>query len=315
MTKRYEATLVAIADHRAGGLPQSKCALLEGVSIPGYWGWMNKSRQGDPSFMIEFCGERMQFCDAMDLARKMFLQDVRDAFELRGVKPSQERVFFQGRPMWVEDEDLVNVSDEDLAWMGYPDRYLRDRNGRRIQHVIEHAPPVAAAIKILESNFVQYRPKSEQNVTVRASLGVTTVQPQPLQSVTVIEPRTLEPPVDRGDDDDDASTVEATPIEDAEPVEDINQIAPPESSAAPPEAQLSDLQRDLLSRMAAREAAQALAAADAAKRPATVQPPLPLPTTSPDDRDDYSTARTGAGVPPPGGISLTRPPTTRRSTV
>src|SRR5690242_12861420 len=116
MTKRSPETLLAIVEMIAGGvLSQASACRACDVSVSTYWEWIGLSqRTDDPMFTLTYCGEEMRFHEAIKLARKIALTDVMGRFEQRMHAGHYEPVFFQGRPMWKEDERLAQFSDEEV---------------------------------------------------------------------------------------------------------------------------------------------------------------------------------------------------------
>ena len=199
MTHRSAEKLLEIVETIASGvLSPRKAAKRCGIPPSTYWDWIAASQRGDERYLIVYCGEEMQFAKAIGLARKIALTDALGEFETRLLTGDSTPVFFQGKPTWVEDESLSTLDEDTLQRLGYPDRYLRV-NGRRVQHVIKSPPPIQAVVKMLESNFKQYRPRSETSLSIdqKFSGGVHVVQVnKPVPSLPVVEivPPALPPP-------------------------------------------------------------------------------------------------------------------------
>jgi hypothetical protein len=242
MTQRSPEKLREICETIASGvLSPRKAAQACGVPPSTYWDWVAAS-QRDPSderFIIEYCGEWMPFHKAVATARKVALADALGQFEQRCLEGDETPVFYQGRPMWVEDERLAGLDDEFIqTTLGLPDRYLRV-NGKRVQHTIKSAPPVAAVVKLLEANFKTYAARSEVTVNARHSGGVSVVNvPKVLPAVEIVQTPQIAPPV------------APEPIA-AEEVEEPTITAEPEPEpiAVEPERRISALERDLLDRL------------------------------------------------------------------
>ncbi|MGY3584335.1 hypothetical protein ACVIGB_006607 [Bradyrhizobium sp. USDA 4341] len=282
-----EEKLVEIAEAVAAGqLAISRAAIQCGVARRTVFNWLQLSQAGDERFLIRWPGDQpIAWHRALNMARNMAALDTRGQFERRCLVGHEEPIFFQGRPQWKEREDLVGLSDELVEMLGYPDRWERDKFGRRVQLTVRHAPPVAAVVKFLESRFPdEYRPRSDQNINVNGGLnvGVMSVPVQPLPAKADGPPPVPPPPrrpmvsAPIAEPDARSTSVEAefTEVEPepspmaavgtepiADPVDDAFQPAKPTApevvirTSPPPEyvpsasAGMSDLQRDLLARL------------------------------------------------------------------
>jgi hypothetical protein len=272
----------------------------------------------------DFMGEvNIPFHAAMALARKVSLHSVVSQAEHRSLVGHEEAVFYQGRPMWKEDESLVSLDDETLALLGYPDRYQRDANGNRIQLTLHVQPPVALVLAIAAANFpAVYGDKRVITVNQKSSIGVTVMKtdyrkplaaPQPVEVLTdqkmitdavvqdVIDEEIAEAILedDAEDHDDGADTQD-----DAEDVAPAPAPRPPTTTARPPTTTakptpapsgpnpaikrtgITDMERDLLARLAAKQGSPERVA--------------PVARVSARDDDDYSADRVGAGPTPRG---------------
>jgi hypothetical protein len=250
MTHRCESKLLEIVETIAGGvLAPRKAAKQCGIVGSTYWDWIAASQRGDERFEINYLGERMQFAKAVGLARKIGLTEALGMFEQRLLEGDSTPVFFQGRPSWVEDERLSTLDDATLEILGYPDRWLRV-NGRRVQHAVRSPPPIQAVVKMLESNFKQYKPRSEVQIDQRHSGGVHVVNVnKPAAALPVVEivPQPALPaPVDV------SVPHETKPqVEEHLPVEESGaEYSAPEPPEYQPRASgLTALERDLLARV------------------------------------------------------------------
>jgi hypothetical protein len=282
--KRPEKLLQIVEMVASGVLVQSKAAKACDVSPSQYWAWVAASQRDPEAFSVSFCGEVMAFHKALGLARKLALQDVLGHFEERCLRGSDEVVYYQGRPQFKEREDCAGLDDETVTKiMGLPDRYERDAKGNRVYLKIHHEPPVAAVVKLLESNFRQYHQRSEVNVNQKVSGGVHVVAskkpaalPQPvtvLSSVPAAQtapvPLAIEPPTEieeSADDDldfldgeDDAPRAAPTPTPAPQP-EPVPAVSEPPAAPLSSDEQarqyerklirpLSQLEQDLLQRL------------------------------------------------------------------
>ncbi len=93
----------------------------------------------------------MPFHKAVAVARRLALHDVVGRMETRAISGSVEKLFYQGRPTFVEDETLAHLTDEDLVTFGIPDRYLRD------EHLTEKARDALAAADPYRKGFDAFK--------------------------------------------------------------------------------------------------------------------------------------------------------------
>ncbi|UFX45229.1 hypothetical protein HAP47_0000355 [Bradyrhizobium sp. 41S5] len=274
-----EEKLVEIAEAVAAGqLAISRAAIQCGVARRTLFNWLQQSQAGDERYLIRWPGdEPIPFHRALAVARNIASLEVRGNFERRCLIGHEEPVFFQGKPSFVEMEECVGLDEDTREMLGYPrDGILRDRFGRRVQHTITHAPPVAAVVKFLESRFPdEYRPRSDQNINVNGGLNVG-VMAVPVQRLPTRSdgPPPVPPPPRRPTIAAPIAEAEFTEVEPgpspmavvgtepiADPVDDAFQPPQPTTTevvireAPPPAYQptasagMSNLQRDLLARL------------------------------------------------------------------
>ncbi|WP_426438561.1 hypothetical protein [Bradyrhizobium genosp. P] len=275
-----EDKLIEICEQVAGGeLAISLAAEKVGVKRRTLFNWLEASKAGtDERLNIRWPGDDLvPFHRCLSLARDMAALDIRGEFERRCLKGTEEPVYFQGRPQWKEREDLVGLDDWLVEMLGYPDRWERDKFGRRVQLTIRHAPATAAVIKYLESRFSdEYRSTVNQNVNVGGGLNIGVLS-MPVQALPtrasgpppippaprrpMIAPPLPEEPVDASFTeaaDPMASTGTPPPADDdfsveppAAPIkaEVVIREAAPAQYQPRAEGPMSDLQRDLLARL------------------------------------------------------------------
>jgi hypothetical protein len=260
MTKKNPDTLVAICEMVAStGIPPKKAALQLGVSASSYHSWITQCGKNPEDWMIEFAGEMMSFNQGLALARRLRLMDALAEFERRCTEGDTQILTYKGKISWVEDEELVKLDDQTLDQLGYPDRYKRDENGHRIPQTIPQPPPVAAVIKLLESNFRAYAQRStvdiNQKTQISGGVVVGGANAVKLPPVTIVAPPpiTIAPPAEITDaeieepepETDTVSEIEPAPTPEPEPAPVVE---------APPTKPLTALQRDLLERLKRRPA-------------------------------------------------------------
>jgi hypothetical protein len=262
MTIKSKETLQAIVQNIAGGmLCYTDAARAAGASPASFWRWMKQSATGDAEFIVDFMDEKMQFAEAVKNARKIALLDIAGRFESRMLNGTDEPVFFQGKPQYKERPECIGLADDVVRLLGYEHRWMVDADGSPIPLTIHHEPPIAGVIKILESHFQIYRPRSEVNVNQRLSGGVTVVdrkaKPLPAPVVQIAPPsqvavEPIDDPADEDDDPDlDLSDILGEPSADVAPVEMASEPAPAPQPEPPARTGLSELERDLLDKLRA----------------------------------------------------------------
>jgi hypothetical protein len=167
MTLKSPEKLLEIIEARASGMTCVGAAMSCGVAARTFWWWLKLSKEGDPDFLVEYLGEEMQFVRAMTLAREIIYLRIRDEFERRSLLGHEEKIFFQGRPSWVEFEAAVGLDEDTREMLGYPrDGLARDADGNRIQHTLHHMPPIQAQLRALEVAFPEFTPGQRVETTV-----------------------------------------------------------------------------------------------------------------------------------------------------
>jgi hypothetical protein len=287
------------------------------VSQSSYWEWISKSQKGDESFVFEWLGDPIAFHEAIGLARKIALQSVLGKYETRMMQGSEEKIYYQGRPQFKERADCIGVPDDAVRdVMGLQHRWEIDpETNEPIQLTVHHEPPIQGVIKLLESNFKAYRPKTEVSQTHKISGGVTVVNAVPKAALPPVEIVQAAPALPRPEEPaEDIDFLELEPIaatpEEADLHEEHEHDAEawnrhrarqrhatkpepaPKAEPEPPKYErkatgtLSPLERDLLERLA--------------RRPQNPTPsrPVEIFRPEPEDSDDR---RVGAG---PAGRGL-----------
>jgi hypothetical protein len=257
--------LQQIVQNIAGGqLCYTDAARAAGASPATFWRWMKSSATGDTEFIIPFMDEKVQFADAVKNARKLAILDLEGKFLSRVAHGYEEVLTYQGRIQYKERPELLGLDDDVVRLLGYQHRWQTDTNGEPIPLTIHRDVAIAATIKILESHFSIYRPRSDLNVNQRLSGGVTIVdrkaKPLPIPVPVQIAPpaQTAVEPIDDPDEDDDldlSDILGEEPSADVAPVELASEPEPdsePEPQPDPPaRAGLSELERDLLDKLRA----------------------------------------------------------------
>jgi hypothetical protein len=205
---------------------------------------------------------------------------------------------FQGKTVYQTNPDYADPELREL--LGITDPFLRDANGDRIPELVWHAPSTDLVQMILQAHSKKYRRQSQVNVDVnnRLSGGVMLLngnqpaasiaaQSAPLPMVEILESAEPEPVALATEPD--AEDVDAA--EEPAAVAPVQPPSPPSTGPNPAvrRSGLSDLERDLLARSQMKP--------DDPQRAAPVGVNL-------NNRDDYDSKRTGAGIVPPNGVRV-----------
>jgi hypothetical protein len=206
--KKSQETFRILADSICSSPSYANAARRAGISESSLWSWIAASQRGEPGFTLdEYVGEQdMPLHECLKIARKMAMMAVVQNLEHRALNGHTEQSYYKGQPQYELDPALLSWSDEELRALGM-DRYKRDANGNLIPVLLKFQPPVALALAVASAHWPKlYGARSEVNVNVKGSLGVTTVdkrkpKPSPPQVQVIDPPRQIEPPADLGDDD------------------------------------------------------------------------------------------------------------------
>lgn len=277
------------------------------VSNGAFFNWCKQSAtDGGEEFTVEIGDEPMLFHEAVKMAQRQVSFEILENFRLRLLRGTDEIARFQGRMVFRRDPAADRFSDAELAELGI-DRYLRDANGEFIPEMIHHEPSVQGVLAFLAAEFPkQWGNKSTVEINQR-STGVQVVKhqfapkpsPAPLQEIAPVAAIDAPPIIDVEPDDVEPDDLADILGEEPQSTEPVTPPPPAEPVAAPPPPAepakpLSDLQRDLLDRLARR------ACAGADRAPAVVMPNVGRP-----EADDLDPRRTGPGsAPPPGAIKV-----------
>lgn len=284
-----------------------------GVSNGAFFNWCKQSTTiGGEEFMVSIGDEPMPFHEAVRIAQRCVSFDILESYRYRMLHGTDEVARFQGKTVYQRFPELDGWSDDDIRGLGL-ERYKRDPvTGEFMPELIHHEPAIQGVLALLAAEFGSlYGNKQTIEVNSR-STGVQVVKhqfapkPRAVQEITSAPPiATIEAPIDAEATDivaDDLSDTEPDDLSDllreaprsAEPVTPPPPALP--TGATPPPGQvakpLSELQRDLLDRLARRPGA--------ARASAVVMPDVGRP-----EADDLDPRRTGAGsVPPANAIKM-----------
>jgi hypothetical protein len=259
MTKKNDpALLTSICELVAStGATPKEAANKLGVSTSSYHSWITQAGKNPTEWMVSLASEEMPLLQALGLARRLYLHDALAKFEQYCAEGEEIPLIYRGKFSWKEREDLVGLDQEMLERLGYRDNLERDADGNRIRETYRQRAPMQAIIKMLESNFRAYSPRSEVVQRTIHSGGVTVVPKQsaPPTPVTVVAPTAIAPPTEEDIEeasflDEEPEAISDTVIEMPEPEPTPTPVAEPEPVPTPASAKpLTPLQRDLLERL------------------------------------------------------------------
>ncbi|MET4045347.1 hypothetical protein ABIC03_007079 [Bradyrhizobium sp. RT6a] len=273
-----------------------------GVSKAAFFNWCKQSGSGGgEEFMVSVGEEPLLFHEAVKVAQRQVSFEILENFRYRLLHGTDEVARFQGRTVWRTDPRVAHLSDQDLTDLGITTRYLRDADGEFIPETIHHEPSVQGVLAFLAAEFPkQWGNKSSVEINQR-STGVQVVSHRfaskpslpPVQEVARVA--AIDAPIIDIEPDDLADLLGEEPVgEQAQPALAAKPIAPAPNAEPQPvqPAQVSELTRDLLDRLARRPGADRAA-------------PVMSPSVFRPEADDLDPRRTGAGSgPPPGAIKV-----------
>jgi hypothetical protein len=305
MTKKSTERFIAFLDILQGTTSYAETSRALGQNPTTIWRWLAASKKDaeHPEQPSEYKfaygeGDEIKYLHQhVRDAVNMSIEEIESAARGRARSGHYTKSMFQGRVIYQTNPNYDDPEMREL--LGITDPWLRDRNGDRIPELVWHAPSTDLVQMILQAHSKKYRRQSQVNVDVnnRLSGGVMLLngnqpaariasQSAPLPMVEILESAEPEP-VARASEAD-AEDVEAEEPAAVAPV----QPAPPPNTGPNPAVRrsgLSDLERDLLARSQMKP--------DDPQRAAPVGVNL-------NNRDDYDSKRTGAGIVPPNGVRV-----------
>lgn len=300
MTKRgpeFFAQLVAAVAETGSIAAAAKVCRCSTSSV---WGWLSASAKGEAGFEVEFMDEVMPLHAAVKQAQRLVSANILDRFRSRLLHGSNEIARFQGKTVYKRDPALDHLSDQDLEDLGITTRYLRRPNGSFVEEVVHHEPPIQGVLAYLAAEFpkvwgsnstVEINQKSSGVKVIRHEYGQSKPKaPVPIEVVQ--EAPTLAPSND--DNLSDLLGEESEPVEAAPEASELRGPEPqpaiqaePEPASPPPPQGLTELQRELLSRLKAG--------------PGTTRSAPVRPTGAAVDNFEDGV---GPGEPRPGGVKV-----------
>ncbi|OSI70870.1 hypothetical protein [Bradyrhizobium canariense] len=272
---------------------------LNGVSNGAFFNWCKLSKsEGSSEFVVAMGEEPMPFHEAVQMAQRQVSFQILENFRYRLLNGTNEVARYQGRAQYQRFAELDGWSDAEIRELGL-ERYRRDPiTGEFMPELIHHEPSTQAVLAFLASEFPkQWGNKQTIEVNSR-SQGVQVVRhpfaPKPSPVLEIAAPTMIEAPIDVEPHEDDLTDILGDASAPVKPVTTPPVAEPIVATAAPsePAKPLSDLQRDLLDRLARRPGADRACV-------------LGMPNVGRPEADDLDPRRTGAGfVHPLGAVKM-----------
>jgi hypothetical protein len=274
MTKRSPELLTALADTVLGDPSLTHAAKANGVHPATLFRFIKESNENPDAYIIEFMGETVPFHRALQLANRAAIALVESELISRSVHGGREKIYFQGRPQWVEREDIPSdITDPEILQMlyGQPDRWLRKENPitgemERVQLEMRRAPSDASVLAVLKAKSPKGGWTDTRNVNLQVGGGVMVIGkqsptplPEPIKMVEHVAAEIVQEAIEdetvHADQDDTPPQPSLADEEADDPVEmlgDAPEMQPEATPAQPAEPAdgLTPLQRDLKARLA-----------------------------------------------------------------
>ena len=155
MTKRNHALLCDLLDELcATPIYTAACARC-GISTKSLWRYIRASQSEDDaeSYRFVWCDVEDWFHDHLKHAMRLSALVIEATARHHAQNGFDEVQVFQGKICWKEDPKLAGLSDDDLALLGYADRYERDAYGALIPLTVRRKPSDQLVLKMLAAHF------------------------------------------------------------------------------------------------------------------------------------------------------------------
>ena len=155
MTKRNHALLCDVLDELcATPIYTAACARC-GISTKSLWRYIRASQsEDDPeSYCFVWCDVEDWFHNHLKHAMRLSALMIEATARHHALNGFDEVQVFQGKISWKEDPKLAGLSDDDLALLGYADRYERDAYGALIPLTVRRKPSDQLVLKMLAAHF------------------------------------------------------------------------------------------------------------------------------------------------------------------
>ncbi len=293
MTKKSPEFFCQLLTVLQGTVKNAETCRIMGVTEQSFYYWQTESKKsaerGDsPSvYFFEWNGSERWLHEHIRACITVSIEAIEAAARGRALHGTTTTAKFQGKTVYKTNPDL-----EQLGFTG-PDAYYRDANGQPIAEEVWSPPSTDLVLAVLAAHSKRYRKQSQVSIDMQARVsgGVMVVGgSKPIQQA--ITQAAVLPALEVLDDEQPAEAEFNEVIDDENDVDEVLDAPEPEPAPVPPPAPrpstatgpLSELQRDLLSRLKAP-----------AGSPERVAPPSRVNARN---SDDYSTKRTGAGADP-----------------
>jgi hypothetical protein len=279
-----------------------------GLANNAIFRWLAESRRaaalnpdGPSEWLFEYQGERKFLHEFVRDCVTASVESIEAASRDRALNGTFSVARFQGKTVFRENPDTFGLDDETMKICGYQDRLLRDENGHPVPEMIWNPPSTDLVAMILAAHSKRYRKQSSVSIDMAArhSGGVLLLAGQQQQPKQVAAPLPVlqiidavaEPDLVETNQHDDADMPDDAPLQpDSMHVTEEDNHPAPAPAPAIRRAGISEMERDLLARLAAPLGS-----------PERVRPVQRIPSR---DSDDIDPARTGMGHVHAGGTKV-----------
>ncbi|HEY5305173.1 MAG TPA: hypothetical protein VIJ52_00700 [Pseudolabrys sp.] len=161
-----------------------------GINPATLFRYIQRSDAGDPEFILKWADYTDQFANHLKLAAKMNIAILESQVRETVSEGFQERVVFQGKAMFEQDERCVG--EDPALWdiLGYPaDGLKRDEYGNLVPLYIRRAPSSQVLLRVLSAHLKNYRDTTTQNVNVAGGVVVIPGKSNPNEPRRVAGPK------------------------------------------------------------------------------------------------------------------------------
>jgi hypothetical protein len=155
MTKRNHDLLRDVLDELcATPIYAAACARC-GISTKSLWRYIRASQsEDDPeSYCFVWCDVEDWFHNHLKHAMRLSALMIEATARHHALNGFDEVQVFQGKICWKEDPKLAGLSNDDLALLGYSDRYERNSVGALIPLTVRRKPSDQLVLKMLSAHF------------------------------------------------------------------------------------------------------------------------------------------------------------------
>jgi len=155
MTKRNHDLLRDVLDELCVTPIYTAACARCGISTKSLWRYVRASQREDDPESYKFVWSDVEdwFHNHIKHAMRMSALLIEATARHHALHGFDEVQVFQGRVCWKEDPKLAGLSDDDLARLGYEDRYERNADGSLIPLTVRRKPSDQLVLKMLSAHF------------------------------------------------------------------------------------------------------------------------------------------------------------------